>query len=124
MRIFNPSPGYGFSEPFGFSCSDDAPQHLKPISPLRRIFKNNAVFYFPVPVRYRILHFMRHPERQILRKENAASHKRDSNQPSLPHVDMCTGITVLHGFTGRKVPGGGFQLSIKLCIIVHAFLTI
>lgn len=37
---------------------------------------------------------------------------------------MCTGITVLHGFPGRKVPGGGFQLSIKLCIIVHAFLTI
>lgn len=75
MRIFNPSPGYGFSEPFGFSCSDDAPQHLKPISPLRRISKNNAVFYFPVPVRYRSLHFMRHPERQ-----NPEKRKRSFSQ--------------------------------------------
>lgn len=38
--------------------------------------------------------------------------------------DIRSGMTTHHGFPGREVLGRDFQSSTKLCIIVHAFLTI
>ena len=120
-------PGCGFSGPFWFNCSDDTPQHLKPIPPclLRRMAKNNDFFIFPHPPGAGALTSCGVLNGKILRKESAASHKRNSNPTfHIPAWDMRSGMTTRHGFPGREVQGRGFQSSTKLCIIVHAFLTI
>ena len=68
---------------------------------------------------------MRHPERQ-----NPEKRKRSFSQAGfqsnihIPAWDMRSGMTTRHGFPGREALGRGFQSSTKLCIIVHAFLTI
>lgn len=44
-------------------------------------------------------------------------------QPNIhiPMLEICAVITTLYGFPGREALGRGFQSSIKMCMIVHAF---
>ena len=84
-------PGCGFSGPFWFNCSDDTPQHLKPIPPclLRRMAKNNDFFIFPHPPGAGALTSCGVLNGKILRKESAASHKRNSNPTFISPRGIC-----------------------------------
>ena len=60
---------------------------------------------------------------KILRKENAASHKRDSNPTFISPCGYMHRNNSTPRFS-RAESAGGRLLIVKLCIIVHAFLTI
>ena len=79
MRIFNPSPATASPSLSGLAALMMRRSTLKPIPPLRRISKNNAVFIFQYLSGIGAFTSCGILNGKILRKENAASHKRDSN---------------------------------------------